>query len=426
MKQTTIRRQLMRPSLRLTLLGTMSALVVAAACGKSADDSDASDAEVSADDGTSAASSSGANGEGSSTSGAAQGGSGSSDPAHDDSSPGADDTAGAGATADVDEGAGGSGGVGGGGGVSDGSGGGAGAPSGAGGGQNDDSSADDSNVGVSDDGAGGVSGEGMDDDGAPNDDSDASTDDAPSDVTPEAGAPDDEPSGGCAGRDYIICEDFEAASIGGIPDEWTAHGEPLGVTDAQAHHGSQSLELGARINWERRIYHDASALGGNHYGRIYFKVQQPVPDAFVHSTLVALHGVGPTTGAGEFRVVDTVKQAVDTPDVASLHQYLYNVQPENGAEFGYGGPYTRPFDDQWHCVEYHIDDATQSYTLWVNGEEEISFENGAGNYEDSDMPASYDEVRVGWTNYQDAPPGFVAWIDDVIFDDEPIGCEPLR
>jgi hypothetical protein len=280
----------------------------------------------------------------------------------------------------------------------------------------DQASGDDAETAPEDDGT-----RGLDDAGG------ASTIDADGTATSlEAGTdgdPRQETAGGCAAGDYIICEDFEQTEVGDIPVDWTVHGEPIGVTDSQAHHGLRALELGERVNWERRIYHDASALGGDHWGRIYYKVQQPVPDAFVHSTLVALHGVGPTTGAGEFRVIDTVKQAVDTPDVASLHQFLYNVQPEDGAEFGHGGPYSRPFDDQWHCAEYHIDDTNQSYTLWVDGEEEVSFENGAGNFDDSDMPSSYDDVRVGWINYQDAPPGFVAWIDDVVFDDQAIGCE---
>jgi hypothetical protein len=59
----------------------------------------------------------------------------------------------------------------------------------------------------------------------------------------------------------------------------------------------------------------------------------------------------------------------------------------------------------------------------VNGEEELSFENGAGNYSRSEIPDSFEELRVGWVNYQGAPPGFTAWIDDLAFDSERIGCD---
>jgi hypothetical protein len=174
---------------------------------------------------------------------------------------------------------------------------------------------------------------------------------------------------------------------------------------------------------ERRIYHDAAALGGAHWGRIFYKVLLPVPDAFVHSTLVSFTGTAPMRGASEFRVIDTVKQAVDTRDVGSLHQYLYNVQVTGGSEFAREGPYDQKFENTWHCVEYHIDAADQSYNLYVDGKEELGFKDGAGNYAKSDIPSSFKELRVGWVNYQQAAPGFTAWIDEIAFDDERIGCE---
>ncbi len=227
---------------------------------------------------------------------------------------------------------------------------------------------------------------------------------------------------GCAVSDTLICEDFEGTDLGAIPSGWTRHGEEISVADDRAHSGKHSLKMGAIPVWERRIYRSAKVLGSAHWGRVYYQVQLPVPDAFVHSTLVALTGTGPTYGASEYRVVDTVKQAVDTPDVGSLHQYLYNVQPESNDEFGREGPYDQSFDDQWHCAEYHIDASNQSYALYVDGELELSFEDGEGAYERSDIPDSFDELRVGWINYQEAPPGFTAWLDDLAFDVNRIGC----
>jgi hypothetical protein len=104
-------------------------------------------------------------------------------------------------------------------------------------------------------------------------------------------------------------------------------------------------------------------------------------------------------------------------------QYLYNVQP-NGPEFGKGSDYSWMFDDQWHCAEWHIDGPTQSYDFYIDGEhvQQISIANGPGNYEGSEIPDAFSEVRIGWINYQDAPPGFTAWIDDVALDDERVGC----
>jgi hypothetical protein len=38
------------------------------------------------------------------------------------------------------------------------------------------------------------------------------------------------------------------------------------------------------------------------------------------------------------------------------------------------------------------------------------------------MPDSFQEIKIGWINYQDSPPGFTAWLDDLAVDDERVGC----
>jgi hypothetical protein len=230
-------------------------------------------------------------------------------------------------------------------------------------------------------------------------------------------------SGGCAGKHYILCEDFESTKVGDTPSGWTKHGDASGVADDAAKHGAHSLKLGAISVWERRIYHSASGVGSAHWGRVFYKVQLPVPDAFVHSTMVAFSGNGPVNGPSEFRVVDTVKQAKDTRDVGSRHQFLYNVQPESHDEFGKGTSYDYTFDANWHCAEWHIDATNQSYHFYFGGVEKLGFDNGAGKYDGSDIPMSFGEIKIGWINYQDSPPGFVAWLDDIAVADTRIGCD---
>lgn len=228
---------------------------------------------------------------------------------------------------------------------------------------------------------------------------------------------------GCAGHDYILCESFENTENGEIPTGWERRGDEVFVSDESVHRGSKALKLDRKVSWERRIAHDASVLGAAHWGRIYYRVELPVPDAFVHSTMVSATGVGPQNGASEYRFVDTVKQAVDTRDVGSRHNWLFNVQPEDAGEWARETSYDWEFDGQWHCVEYFVDSVNQGFRFYFDGNEELAFEDGAGNYDRTDLPATFDELRVGWTNYQDAPPGFVAYIDDIAFDDVRIGCE---
>jgi hypothetical protein len=230
--------------------------------------------------------------------------------------------------------------------------------------------------------------------------------------------------GGCAGRELIICEDFEDTDLGDVPDGWERHGSLIAVNDDDARGGERSLKISPAAMQERRIYHDASMLGAQHWGRIHYKVQTPTPDAFVHATMVSLLGDGPENGRSDYRPIDTIKQNVDTPDVGGRHNFIYNVQIIGASEFGTETSYDYTFDAEWHCAEYHIQASNQSYTLYLDGEDILSFTNGAGNYGDSDIPNVFDELRVGWIEYQHDPPGFTAWIDDIAFDDERIGCEP--
>ncbi|HEX2871243.1 MAG TPA: hypothetical protein VHP33_08305 [Polyangiaceae bacterium] len=228
-------------------------------------------------------------------------------------------------------------------------------------------------------------------------------------------------TGSCS-PDYLLCEDFEATAVGAVPQGWTAHGKAA-VAEDQASHGKRSLKVSPADNGERRIYHATAMLGAAHWGRVSYRVQLPTPEAFVHSTLVTFFGKGPTVGDAEFRVVDTVKDAKTGGFADGKHQFLYNVQPQ-GAEFGTGSNYDYTFEDKWHCAEWHVDAATQSYEFFYDGKQVISFTKGAGKFDGSELPTTFSEVRLGWNNYQSAPPGFTAWLDDFVVDDERVGCLP--
>lgn len=54
---------------------------------------------------------------------------------------------------------------------------------------------------------------------------------------------------------------------------------------------------------------------------------------------------------------------------------------------------------------------------------QIRIANGSGNDKGSEISDAFSEVRIGWNNDQDAPPGFTPWIDDVALDDERVGCD---
>lgn len=244
----------------------------------------------------------------------------------------------------------------------------------------------------------------------------------------------------CASGTYLLCEDFEGTAVGQIPAGWNTLGEPVAVTDTHAVSGTHSLECGPQNDGARRIWRDTSSLPTTHWGRVRFKVKLPVPDAFVHSTIVEFKGTSPIDGAHpDYRVVDTVKEQIQgftNNGDGNHYQFLYNVQPyADRGETGRGGGYDRKFDDQWHCAEWYIDSAEQAYRFFFDGEEleELAIHNGSGVYDGphegqdeddtTEIPDVFDEVSVGWTNYQSAPPGFTAWIDDFAIATERVTCD---
>jgi hypothetical protein len=229
----------------------------------------------------------------------------------------------------------------------------------------------------------------------------------------------------CTAGRFLLCEGFEGAVGNTPPSGWTRQGNAT-IADDQAARGAHALKLtpAADKGYGFFVYGNAESFGAAHWGRIFYRVQVPPPDAFVHATMAAYQGDGPEIGAATFRVVDTVKMAAPT----STHQFLYNVQITGGSEFGKEGPYNWTFDGKWHCAEWFVDGANQAYQFFQDGAEvtQMRIQNGAGNYGSgsnrTNLPMMFNDFRVGWTTYQTASPGFTAWIDEVAIDSQRIGC----
>ena len=80
--------------------------------------------------------------------------------------------------------------------------------------------------------------------------------------------------------------------------------------------------------------------------------------------------------------------------------------------------------DEWTLMEWHVDYATQSYQFFTKGEEipELAVHKGAGQFEGAEIPAAFETLSFGFTNYQPASgEGFVTWIDDLAVGKERVG-----
>lgn len=229
-----------------------------------------------------------------------------------------------------------------------------------------------------------------------------------------------------------IAEDFESTAAGAIPEGFTKSGA-VAVVDDVAHSGKHSLRMEPAVKGGRKITKqgpELAALGGEHWGRLYYKVKLPVPNpvipegktsSIIHATMVSGQAKSPAANDNiEVRMMGQIIGA------GGSFKYLYNVQPKGGRpEFGVTSKAKVNFSDEWTLVEWHVDHAKQSYHFYVNGEEvkDIGFEKGAGQFEKAEIPSDFESLSFGWTNYQPASdPGFTVWIDDLAVGKERIGA----
>lgn len=231
--------------------------------------------------------------------------------------------------------------------------------------------------------------------------------------------------------DPIVSEDFESTAVGSIPAGFAKTGA-VAVAEGSAHGGKHALKMDAAVKGGRFITlkgDKLKELGGEHWGRMYYKVELPAPlpvipegktSAIIHSTMVNGKGLSPLMNdLIDLRLVSQIT------NMKGEFNYIYNVQPPNGRkEFSHGQKAKQAWSDQWTLVEWHVDNATQTFEYFINGQEvpEMEVHNGAGKFEGAEIPAVFDSLSFGFTNYQPASgTGFVTWIDDLALSKKRIG-----
>lgn len=245
-------------------------------------------------------------------------------------------------------------------------------------------------------------------------DDSTSGDDGPPTTTTGAGT-------GCDDPTLLVCEDFEDAAIGANPAGWDLRpsgvwgGNTMGVTDEYSVSGGQSFRVAGGDTGAQWLTYmgDISAFADGHWGRMYFRMGSPVPwpnGGVIHGDLFEARGNwNSSTHQVRWAVINNTQMQ---------HNWGYNVQTSNAGEFIHETGYIYPWTDQWLCIEWHHDQAAQQATLWVDGEQILDVTAG----DDPQLP-TFDDISVGWANYQTASPEFVVYIDDVVLDDERVGCD---
>jgi len=215
-----------------------------------------------------------------------------------------------------------------------------------------------------------------------------------------------------APAELILSEDFESTPVGQIPKGFT------------------KTVKGARII--TLTGEKMAAIGGTHWGRLYYKVKLPAPlpvvpegktTAGIHTTLVSGKATSPLANDPiDVRLMGT------STDMTGAFKYLFNVQPLKGRkEFGVGAKTKSQYTDEWTLAEWFVDHDTQTYQFFINGQEitDIALHKGAGQFEGAEIPPVFQNLSFGWNNYQPASgEGFTVWIDDLALGKKRIGPTP--
>lgn len=227
----------------------------------------------------------------------------------------------------------------------------------------------------------------------------------------------------CASGGFAICEDFEATAEGAIPTGWAKEGSWAAmVSTTDKARGSHSLQIaiGTDNNGRGFLNKTAAQLGplaSKHYGRMFYKVQN-LPTKFLHWDF--FHGPGPYNGGSN----DVRWGFTGTPGAQGTGAltYLFNVQTSNAGEFGINSPGTdKLVADQWTCVEWLLDSTVAGggeARFWLNGTEVTNMHRTGAQ---AQIPV-FTRYGIGWELFNATDKPSIAYIDEVVFDAERVGC----
>lgn len=208
-----------------------------------------------------------------------------------------------------------------------------------------------------------------------------------------------------------ICENFESVNLGAVPTGWNGTGARVpSVTNTGARSGTKSLKVSA-FDFGQSGFIQRGTIPAAHYGRIFYRFDRLTGADYLHIPMVTLHSA---TDGREVRIVDVNSPQTSGASLGSM-KYLINFpNDQNGAGSDTFTSFTAA-QQSWQCVEWRSDPATQTYTVWVNGTQRISYNTGGL------IPSgTYSKINVGMITFRGSEES--AWIDDIAVAPSRIGC----
>jgi hypothetical protein len=282
------------------------------------------------------------------------------------------------------------------------------------------------------------------DGGAPTADDDAEAPASDSGTSHEGGAATDGATG-TTGRDYStdstkffgpsrcadagvqLCEDFESGALNKAV--WTAQGTAPVIDTMEAARGAHALHITQHGNGLSYIKETVTfpEPHDTYFGRVfvYFKsLPTPPGMTYAHWTMIAASGTGIP---GEIRVSGQLQSGKN----------LFGVGTDNEADGG-SGDWTNSDRDpggmpvavptnKWLCVEWMHKGDTNETAFWWDAVSHPSLSTDAGVVhggapQNPYLLPQFNQVWVGWQEYQSSTEVFESWIDEIAIDVERIGC----
>jgi hypothetical protein len=233
----------------------------------------------------------------------------------------------------------------------------------------------------------------------------------------------------CADAGVQLCEDFESGMIN--PSIWTVSGTRPVVDTMQAARGTHALHITQHGNGLSYIKETSTFPEANdtYFGRVfvYFKsLPATLPDGgmnYAHWTMLAGSGTG---APGEIRVSGQLQNGKN----------LFGVGTDTGTYDAGSGDWTTSDNDpkgspspvplgQWLCIEWMHKGDTSETQFWWDDARHPSLSTTASMHGGNANPyllPQFDQVWVGWQEYQTSSEVFELWIDEIAIDSRRIGC----
>jgi hypothetical protein len=267
-------------------------------------------------------------------------------------------------------------------------------------------------------------------------------------------------SGGTTGADsgadttmgaclYKFCEDFESDTSGSPPNpaRWHQDGTPTVVDAVQVHKGAHALHVlphkGAlctdgmpclAARFARLTDAFPTALHKQHYGRLFFYINQAPTDAqYYHWMVMEVNASTSYSGGLALRQggeingpnspgKDILLTHVDTHDKTGC------MPPPSPncyeTERGRVQTQTPIMNKTWYCLEWFIDATNQQAQYWLDGTQRpgLDWKGPVAGQPQFNLPAEFKSLAVGMRVFQVSNQNFELFVDDVALDSKKIGC----